>query len=572
MSSSTELLLEFRNWRVCFQSGAENEVVAVNDLSFTLQQGESLGLVGESGSGKSITALSAIQLLPQAAEAQGEIIWKGEELLSTLPAADLQQLRARKIGMIFQEPLSSLNPLICCGHQLLEPLLAHLQLDKKAAEAAAKKWFSKVGLRDPERIFQSYPHQLSGGQRQRVMIAMALCTEPELLIADEPTTALDVTVQKGILELIQQLQQELGLAVLFISHDLGVIREITDKVLVMWKGQVVESGEVGQVLDHPQHPYTKGLVACRPGVAGGKHRLPTVPDFLDRQPEEVNTHLKALEEAARERQLERLEKLTHAPLCLEVEDLSVRYTKKRNWLGQVTDYHQAVDGVSLSLRQGECLGVVGESGSGKTTLGKALVRLVNLQAGKIAFAGQQIEGLSEREFRPLRPKIQMVFQDPFSSLNPKLTIEALLTEPLRIHAPHLNREARLQRVLEVLTQVGLDHSALERFPKAFSGGQRQRIGIARALLFEPEVLICDESVSALDVSVQAQVLNLLKRLQTTYEFSMIFISHDLGVIRFIADRVLVMQHGEVVEQGSAEQLFTAPQKEYTQALLSAVLR
>lgn len=569
--STDQPLLEFRNWRVSFDTQPEQEVVAVDELSFKLFPGQSLGLVGESGSGKSITALSAIQLLPSTAKATGEIIWKGRQVLSSLDEAGLRELRARHIGMIFQEPLSSLNPLMRCGEQAAEPLRVHLGLDRKTAKATAKEWFTKVGLRDPERIYRSYPHQLSGGQRQRVMIAMALCVEPELLIADEPTTALDVTVQKGILELIQQLQKELGIAILFISHDLGVIREITDQVMVMWKGKVMEKGAVQEVLEAPQHPYTKGLVACRPGIAGARRRLPTVPDFLEKTPEEVAAFLAELEKKGNNT-AERGQKLANAPLYLEANNLHIRYPKKKNWIGRVTEYHQAVQDVSLRLRRGMCLGVVGESGSGKTTLGKGLVRLVPLQSGEVVYQGIRINEMPEREFRTYRPKIQMVFQDPFSSLNPKMRIAELLDEPLRIHAAHLSQEERLARVSTVLERVNMEASVLERFPKAFSGGQRQRIGIARALLFEPEVLICDESVSALDVSVQAQVLNLLKDLQEEYQFAMLFISHDLGVIRFIADQVLVMQEGRIVEHGTAEQIFNAPQQIYTQQLLSAVLQ
>lgn len=570
-SSAPQPLLEFKNWSVRFQAETPQEVVAVDDVQFKIYPGQTLGLVGESGSGKSMTALSAIQLLPNAATNSGDITWKGTDALPTLGVKDLQKLRARQIGMIFQEPLSSLNPVMRCGKQTSEPIRIHLGLNAKEAKAAAINWFARVGLRDPERIYRSYPHELSGGQRQRVMIAMALCTGPELLIADEPTTALDVTVQKGILELIQQLQAELNIAVLFISHDLGVIREITDQVLVMWQGKVVESGTVQSILDDPQHPYTRGLVACRPGIAGTRRRLPTVADFLERPEAEMSGFLATLEQSVTE-QKKRREHLDTAPVCLEVNKLHVQYPKQKNWFGQVTAYHQAVADVSLVLKKGECLGVVGESGSGKTTLGKAIVRLVSIQQGQVFYQGKEISQLPESHFRAYRPKIQMVFQDPFSSLNPKLRIRDLLLEPLQVHAPHLGKSERKARVQEVLGQVDLDDSILDRFPKAFSGGQRQRIGIARALLFEPDLLICDESVSALDVSVQAQVLNLLKDLQEQYQFSLLFISHDLGVIRFIADRVLVMQEGRVVEQGDAEQIFNDPQQAYTQQLLEAVLR
>ena len=562
-------LLEYRDWKVGFPTNEGQVQWAIQGLNFSLYPGASLGLVGESGSGKSLTALSAIQLLPSVATSQGEVIWKGTDSLTELPAETMRSLRARHIGMIFQEPLSSLNPLLRCGEQVAEVLRLHFNKSKKGAEQETKEWFAKVGLRDPDRIYKSYPHELSGGQRQRVMIAMALCSGPELLIADEPTTALDVTIQKEILSLIKGLQAELGIAILFISHDLGVIREVTDEVLVMWKGQVVEQGKVSEVLDNPQHPYTRGLVACRPSVSANRRRLPTVPDFLERSEEEITSFLASL---ATEEKADKGEKIKESPLVLSAEHLHVRYPKRKNWLGQIKEYHQAVQDISFQLRQGECLGVVGESGSGKTTLGKSLVRLVELQSGSIHYGSTPLHELSERDFRPLRPKLQMVFQDPFSSLNPKLRIRELLLEPLQLHAAHLDKSEREARVLEVLEQVNLDATVLERYPKAFSGGQRQRIGIARALLFEPEILICDESVSALDVSVQAQVLNLLKDLQDQYAFSMLFISHDLGVIRFIADRVLVMQEGQMIEQGSAEQIFQEPKQRYTQQLLAAVLQ
>lgn len=544
--------------------------MAVDQLDFELKAGESLGIVGESGSGKTLSALSIMQLLPKKAQSSGEIWWKGSTRLDELSGSALNKIRGKQIGMIFQEPLSSLNPVMTCGEQIAEVLRAHLSLDRKSVRQRVLDWLTKVELGEPERIYRSYPHELSGGQRQRVMIAMALSAEPELLIADEPTTALDVTVQRAVLHLIKSLQAELGIAILFISHDLGVIREVADRVMVMQDGKKVEEGSVNAIFSAPQHPYTEGLLNCRASTHQQLRRLPTVQDFLTKEKGDMSLFMEGLKLSTQELS-DRQEYLQSQSTILRVNDLQVWYAAKKNWLGQATEQVKAVEKVSFALRAGECLGIVGESGSGKTTLGKSILRLIPIRGGEIWFGDHLLTSLSESELRPLRPDLQMVFQDPFSSLNPQFTIHQLLREPLLIHHREQSAEEHDARIIEVLHQVGLDESVLLRYPKDFSGGQRQRIGLASALLLRPKVLVCDESVSALDVSVQAQVLNLIKALQMTYEFSLLFISHDLAVVRFIADRVLVMQQGEMVELAPTDELFNAPKAAYTRQLLNAVL-
>lgn len=568
--SHNDALLRFTQWTIGFSSANGDEKIAVEQLEFELGKGESLGVVGESGSGKTLTALSVMQLLPGSANTTGEVWWKGDTRLDQLSEPELNSIRGKQIGMIFQEPLSSLNPVMPCGEQIDEVLRKHLGLDKKSARQKTLEWLGKVELREPQRIYSAYPHELSGGQRQRVMIAMALCAEPELLIADEPTTALDVTVQRAILDLIKRLQAELGIAILFISHDLGVIREIADRVMVMQNGHKVEEAKVTAIFSNAHHPYTKGLLNSRATTSERLRRLPTVQDFLSKNQQELSVFMDDLKLSEKE-MIDRRGHLSSQEAIMEVTDLRVWYSVRHNWLGQTKEYVKAVDQVSFSLRRGECLGIVGESGSGKTTLGKAILSLLPIRSGGVAFENQLLTNLSEQELRPLRPDLQMVFQDPFSSLNPKLTILQLLEEPLLIHYPNKTPTIRNNRILEVLEQVGLDETVLSRYPKAFSGGQRQRIGLARALLLRPKVLVCDESVSALDVSVQAQVLNLIKDLQDTYQFSLLFISHDLAVVRFIADRVLVMQKGKMVEIGTTDELFNTPKEAYTRRLLDAVL-
>ncbi len=570
-TANQQPLLEVKNLRFSFGEG-DDQLLAIDDVSFSLTAGESLGIVGESGSGKSLTALSLIRLCPDAGRFDsGRIIWEGSDLLS-LAERDVRQIRGKRISMIFQEPLSSLNPVLRCGEQVVEALRLHLGLTKEKAAERAKHWFERVQLRDPDRIFRSYPHELSGGQRQRVMIAMALCTSPDLLIADEPTTALDVTVQRSILDLLNDLRKELGTTLIFISHDLAVIRQIADRVLVMQSGKIIEEGMVDAVFSKPKHPYTTGLLLCRPPLDNRLRRLPTVGDSLERDEDlDLVTFINQFAESAGEYE-ERSSLLEQRPVLLKAEGLSVWFSNEKNWLGRARSYVKAVDDVSFSLRQGERLGIVGESGSGKTTLGRAILRLSEARAGQIIFEGENILELSEQEFRGFRPQMQMVFQDPFSSLNPRMTIGNALMEPLSIFEPEQSTIERKEKVVAYLEKVGMQADHFDRYPHEFSGGQRQRIGLARAILLQPKLLICDESVSALDVSVQAQVLNLIRDLQEEYLFSVIFISHDLSVIKFIADRVLVMKEGKVVERGGVEELFANPKETYTKELLAAIPR
>ncbi len=562
-------LLQIENLSIRFPKTGEQEVVAVNQLNFTLKKGESLGIVGESGSGKSMTALAIMQLLPKTASMEGKIIWNNSEDLAALDNSQMRQWRGREIGMIFQEPLSSLNPVFTCGDQVAEVIQTHFGTSKKQAKKETKDWFEKVQLAEPSRIFDAYPHQLSGGQRQRVMIAMALCGQPDLLICDEPTTALDVTVQYAILDLLMQLRKETAVSIVFISHDLAVIRQITDRVLIMQKGNKVEEGRVAAVFETPQNRYTQGLLACRPPLNVRLSRLPVIEKFID-DTISTATYLEKLKEKTGEYQ-QRQEQLSQSAVLLEVNNLHVRFPKEKSWYGKTIAYVNAVDGVSLRLRKGESLGLVGESGSGKTTLGKAILRLVKAQKGRVQFLGQNTLSLEEEDLRILRPKMQMVFQDPYSSLNPKMRIDEMLLEPLNIHQKHLTKDEKWQRLLVIIKKVGLTEESLSRHASEFSGGQRQRIGLARALLLQPELLICDESVSALDVSVQAQVLNLIKDLKEAYQFSLIFITHDLSVVKFIADTICVMKNGVIVERNDTESLFAAPQQEYTKKLLGSIL-
>lgn len=531
-------------------------VQAAKDVCFELHSGRTLGIVGESGSGKSVSALSVMRLLPAGkCTLSGQILlWDGNGdaplPLHQLPEPEMQQIRGRRIGMIFQEPMSSLNPVFRCGDQITESLRLHLKLDARAATERALEWFDKVQLSDPARIFKSFPHQLSGGQKQRVMIAMALCCQPDLLIADEPTTALDVTVQKAILDLIRELQDNTGAACLFISHDLGVISELAHEVAVMHQGVMVETGPVEEVFRHPKHPYTKGLIACRPPLYQRLHRLPVVADFLSPDaatPEAIVAAPRIIDQTT--------------PL-LDVRHVSVRYPGRPPV--------QALSEASFALYPGETMGIVGESGSGKTTLGRALLRLVDTQSGEAWYQGQNLLALSEASLRSLRRDIQMIFQDPYSALNPRHPIGRAILEPMQWHDICDNVAEGKEQTIELLRTVGLGPEYFDRYPHELSGGQRQRACIARALSVRPRLLICDESVSALDVSVQAQVLNLLQDLRDAQGLSMIFISHDISVIRQISDRVLVMKDGRIVESGSTDDVCSHPQSGYTRQLMDAV--
>ncbi len=549
-------VLQVEHLRVEFVHDGEVNV-AVKDVSFEVCRGRTLGIVGESGSGKSVSSLAVMGLLPKppACRVTGSIRLFADGQQEAVEHIEL----GRHVSMIFQEPMTSLNPVHKCGEQVMEMLLAHEKVDKAEARRRVIELFEEVMLPRPEKIFDSYPHEISGGQKQRVMIAMALVCHPDLLIADEPTTALDVTVQKTILELLRTLQNKYQIGIIFITHDLGVIAQIADDVAVMYKGEIVEQGTSEQVLYHPQHPYTRGLLACRPPLDSRPHRLPTVQDFLEGNvPQEVQTPAVKREISA-------------TPL-LRVRDLEVTYALKKNLFGKVLQELKAVDGLSFDVFRGETVGLVGESGCGKSTLGRAILQLIERSAGTVEYDGVSLDKLSFSEQKALRRKMQIVFQDPYSSLNPRITVGEAILEPLRSHHLLDNDSQRRERVRELMHQVGLSEEWINRYPHEFSGGQRQRVCIARALVLQPELVICDESVSALDVSVQAQVLNLLNDLKEHYGYTYIFITHDLSVVKFFSDRIMVMEKGRIVEEGPSDQLFANPQHPYTQRLLAAIPR
>ena len=529
---------------------------AVNNISFAIQKGKTLAIVGESGSGKSLTALAIMGLLPTAASLQGSITLQTAQINATLEQNYPQDIRGKEIGMVFQEPMSSLNPVMRVGKQLKEAILTHQTITDATAKKLAIDWLAKVQLPQPEKIYDRYPHQLSGGQKQRIMIAMAMCNHPALLIADEPTTALDVTVQQEIIHLMHYLQQEYGTAMIFITHDLGLAATIADDVLVMYNGEMMEYGTANDVLSNPQNPYTKALLQCRPSAAQKGETLPIVADIL--YPQNIA-------------QIPSPQKVIPiGNTLLSVKDLKVWFPQEQNILGTPRSYFKAVDGVSFDLHKGEVLGLVGESGCGKSTLSRALMGLVPVHEGSMLFNGQDLATFSSKEWRPIRSKIQMIFQDPYSSLNPRMTIGDMLTEPLKVHGI-ASGSGLLPEARRLLDLVQLPSTALNKYPHEFSGGQRQRIGIARALAPRPEILICDESVSALDVSIQAQVLNLLKDLQADFGLTYLFIAHDLAVVHYISDRVMVMQSGIIVESGNAEQVLKQPTDDYTKRLIAAIV-
>jgi len=555
-------LLQINNLSLNFiaESGTVN---ALKNITLALNKGEVVALVGESGSGKSVTSLSILQLLPSppAKFTTGTILFSenGTDVSDLLKRSrhEMQDIRGNKIAMIFQEPMTSLNPVLTCGDQVMEAILLHKKVSKTAAKQKTISWFEKVKLPNPVAVFNRYPHQLSGGQKQRVMIAMAMCCEPALLICDEPTTALDVTVQKTILQLIKELQEQLNMGVIFITHDLGVVAEIADRAVVMYKGEIVEQNTVKEIFTNPQHPYTKALLACRPVNHERGKRLPVVSDFLGEKIEKsiLNTEVKKPE---------------GSEILLSAQNLSVWFPVNKTLFGKASSYTKAVDDVSFEVMKGETLGLVGESGCGKTTLGRTLLRLIEPTSGKIIYNGVDLTAKKRNELRSLRKEVQIVFQDPYSSLNPRITIGAAIAEPMKVHGILPTDKQRKDKVTELLEKVNLKAEHFNRYPHEFSGGQRQRIVIARALALNPSFIVCDESVSALDVSVQAQVLNLINDLKKEFGFTVIFISHDLSVVRYISDRILVMNMGKIEESGNADAIYFTPQSDYTKKLIASI--
>jgi peptide/nickel transport system ATP-binding protein len=570
--------LEIRNLKTYFhlRSGT---VRAVDDISFSIKKGEIVGVVGESGSGKSVTCHTMLGLLPQppASVEGGSIYFKKDDLI-TLPKAEIRAIRGKKISMIFQDPMSCLNPYMNILEQVSEPLLIHQGVSKEQAEKDAIEMMKKVGIRDAEKRAGSFPHEFSGGMRQRVMIAMALITKPDLLLADEPTTALDVTVQAKILKILKSLREEINVSVLFITHDLGVVAEIADRIVVMYRGKIVEEGTALDIFNKPKHPYVKGLLACRPTLDCQYRTLPTVDDFVEsiekpngevevkerHDVEKILRNLKDHEDSIRD-----LPSSQKEPL-VEVENLKVHFNASGGFFRNQQNQVKAVDGIELTINKGQTLGLVGESGCGKTTAGRAILHLVRPTAGRVNYDGQELGMLTQAELLKYRKKMQIIFQDPYASLNPRLTIEQTLIEPLVVHQIGNNRGDRKERVVTLLEEVGLCSEHLLRYPHEFSGGQRQRICVARALAVEPEFIVCDECVSAMDVSVQAQVLNLLRELQDKRQLTYLFISHDLSVVKFISDEVAVMNAGKIIEFGSAKELYANPKQKYTQELIDSI--
>jgi peptide/nickel transport system ATP-binding protein len=627
-SATPEILLDIRNLVTEFRTDSET-VKAVNDISFSIRAGETVGIVGESGSGKSVTSLSVMGLIPNPPGeiTGGEIIYHsrkdGALNLTKLSEKEMRKYRGNEIAMIFQEPMTSLNPVYSCGEQVMEAILQHKEFPnvsngrnalentlkwvfriffflnvwairswisskyigprtfysakQKIAREQVLELFRQVQLPDPERIFNAYPHQISGGQKQRVMIAMAMSCNPQLLIADEPTTALDVTVQKTILELMKDLQASHNMSIMFITHDLGVIAELADRVIVMYKGKIVEQGPVLEIFSNPQHPYTKSLLACRPPLNRRLHWLPTVNDFMhtdengniiqnEQSVHEVTYNLVVTEQ---ERKQQHSHLYSKEPV-LRVENVSTHFVTQKSVTGKPVKVVKAVDDVSFDVYPGETLGLVGESGCGKTTLGRTILRLIEPTGGKIFFHGKDITKLSTSEMRGMRKDIQIIFQDPYSSLNPRITIGNAIMEPMRVHNIGKDDNERKQIVVDLLKRVNMNVAHFYRYPHEFSGGQRQRICIARALALNPKFIICDESVSALDVSVQAQVLNLLNELKKEFGFTYIFISHDLSVVKFMSDRMVVMQKGKIEEMGDADSIYENPKSDYTKNLINAI--
>lgn len=597
-------IISVENLSISFKAAYET-IDAVKDVSFSVDRGESLAIVGESGSGKTVSSLAIMGLLPSAKTLirQGHIWWNDRSLdLLKLKRHQYRLFRGKKIAMIFQEPMSSLNPVQTCGWQVTEMILQHqaqkqssaggfkaafiktilmlpflgqlyrlftghklLTAREKKARKDALELFHRVELPRPEQILDAYPHELSGGQKQRVMIAMAMACNPEVLIADEPTTALDVTVQKNILLLLDKLRREQDMALIFITHDLGVVSQIADKTVVMYKGKIVEQGLTSQLFDRPSHPYTKGLIACRPRLGHFPRRLPTVSDFM-----EIDTDGELVVREGQGHSRETKQRNRYQERILQVEGLKTYFTLEKNWKGKITQEVRAVDNVSFDVFKGETLGIVGESGCGKSTLGRTILGLIKATDGKITYKGRPLSYERFKAEPSLRKKIQIIFQDPFSSLNPRHTVGEIMIEPMLLHRIAGNRKEAEQKAAALLDRVGLPSSALDRYPYEFSGGQRQRICVARTIALEPEIVICDESVSALDVSVQAQVLNLLNELKEEFELTFLFISHDLSVVQYMSDHLIVMKDGGIAEQGDALEIYRHPQSDYTQKLINSI--
>lgn len=558
-------ILSVKNLTVEFHT-SEGVVRAVNNVSFDIPQGKTVGIVGESGSGKSVTSLAVMGLLqkPAGRITQGEILFNGENLLN-YSDDQMRKIRGNEISMIFQEPMTSLNPVFKVGEQIAESLRIHRNLNKKEAWEKAVHLMNQVGIPNPVASAHKYPHEMSGGQKQRVMIAMAISCDPKLLIADEPTTALDVTIQKQVLELLHKLQQEYKMSMMFITHDLGVIGDIADDVVVMYRSNVVEKNSANSIFTQASHPYTKGLLACRPKLGANPKRLLTVSDFMDENGEEKKVPEERVVVFDKEKEIK-----TDSQTLLQVKNLVTHFPIKGGLLGRTVDYFRAVNDVSFDLKKGKTLGLVGESGCGKTTIGRTILRLIEPASGQIIYNGKDITHVQSEELRQLRKKMQIIFQDPYSSLNPRMTIADILMEPLVIHGVGSGRQERFDMARELIEKVGLKANQMSRYPHEFSGGQRQRICIARALMLKPEFIICDESVSALDVSIQAQVLNLLLDLQQEFGLTYIFISHDLSVVNFIADEVGVMYAGKIIEMDKASKIYKNAREEYTRTLLSAI--
>jgi peptide/nickel transport system ATP-binding protein len=570
-------LLKINNLKTYFHTRAGTNR-AVDDISFSINKGEIVGVVGESGSGKSVTCHTVLGLLPQppAKVEGGSVTFDSKELLN-LPHSLLRKIRGKRISMIFQDPMSCLNPYLKILDQVAEPILIHENVSRKKAEARAIEMMKKVGIRDADSRANSYPHEFSGGMRQRVMIAMALVTKPDLLLADEPTTALDVTVQARILKILRDLKNDLGVAVLFVTHDLGVVADIADRVVVMYRGKIVEQGNTRDIFEKPSHPYVKGLLACRPTLETQYQVLPTVDDFLKTEIGQDGSIILSECQDAKER-LAELKKDTrrtnpdneNGDVLLQVKKLKVHFQSGGNFLGNPPKIVKAVDGVDFQIQRGRTLGLVGESGCGKTTLGRAILKLQKTKLGSVLYDGNELITLTQKEMLDFRKRMQIIFQDPYASLNPRQTIEQTLVEPLLVHGIGSNHSERKDRIVSLLEEVGLGAEFLLRYPHEFSGGQRQRISVARALAVEPEFIVCDECVSSMDVSVQAQVLNLLRELQQKRNLTYLFISHDLSVVKFMSDDMMVMKNGKIMESGNAQDIYDNPKSSYTRELLDAV--